>query len=144
MDNILLTEEQMRELESVGFDISDAKVYKRVETVDDICREVSFSSYSITDILKKLPRLIQPFLNNDVCIANGSNEDNWLLRICPFIDESWTVSYDRNEYISDYKYHRDDCLYSVIGDTLLDALFNMLKLLKEEETRNDKVKYFNC
>ena len=136
MDNILLTEEQMRELESVGFDISDAKVYKRVETVDDICREVSFSSYSITDILKKLPRLIQPFLNNDVCTANGNNEDNWLLRICPFIDESWTVSYD--------KYHRDDCFYSVIGDTLLEALFNMLKLLKEEETRNDKVKYFNC
>ena len=66
------------------------------------------------------------------------------MRICPFIDESWTVSYDRNDYISDNKYHRDDCLYSVIGDTLLEALFNMLKLLKEEETRNDKVKYFNC
>lgn len=144
MDNILLTEEQMRELESVGFDISDAKVYKRVETVDDICREVSFSSYSITDILKKLPHLIQPFLNNDVCIANGNNEDNWVLRICPFIDESWTVSYDRNDYISDYKYHRDDCFHSVIGDTLLEALFNMLIWLKEEETRNDKVKYFNC
>ena len=134
----------MRELESVGFDISDAKVYKRVETVDDICREVSFSSYSITDILKKLPRLIQPFLNNDVCIANGNNEDNWALRICPFIDESWTVGYDRNDYISDYKYHRDDCFHSVIGDTLLEALFNMLIWLKEGETRNDKVKYFNC
>ena len=132
----------MRELEGVGFDISDAKVYKRIETADDICREVSFNSYSITDILRKLPRTIQPFLNVKVCIANGNNEDNWVLRICPFIDESWTVSYDRNDYISDYKYHRDDCFHSVIGDTLLEALFNMLKWLKEEETRDDRVKYF--
>ena len=143
MDEILLTEEQMRELESVGFDISDAKVYKRIETADDICREVSFNSYSITDILRKLPRTIQPFLNVKVCIANGNNADSWRLRICPFTDKYWSVSYIMDDYNPCHKdCHRDDYFHSTIGITLLEALFNMLKWLKEEETRDDRVKYF--
>lgn len=150
MEEILLTKEQMNELESVGLDVSDAKLYTKLETIDGICRDVSLYSYSVTDILRKLPRFIQPFLNYDVCIANGNNEDKWKLRIYPFTTEYWIVSYVRNEYVPkdngycDDEYHRDDTFHSEIGKTLLEALFKMLKWLKEEETKKDKVKYLNC
>lgn len=151
MDSIVLTKEQMCELESLGFDISDANLYHFNEGFNSgISRDNSFRAYTITDLLKKLPRYIQPFLEYEVCIANGNNEDKWKLVMFPFTENYWIVKYVMNDYVPkdngycDEEYHRDDTFHSEIGKTLLEAVFKMLKWLKEEETKKDKVKYLNC
>lgn len=149
MNSIVLTKAQMDELESLGFDISDANLYHFNEGFNDsISREVSFRTYTITDLIKKLPRYIQPFLDYEVCIANGNNEDKWKLRIEPTIKDKWWVRYVMNEYVPkdngycEEEYHHDDTFNSEFGDTLLVAVFKMLKWLKNEETKKKK-KYLN-
>lgn len=170
MDSMVLTKEQMCELESLGFDISDASMYYWLSIPTELsCKDESITfvrnrvgkwclngkencmpTYTLSDLLKKLPRYIQPFLEYETCIANGNNEDKWKLVMFPFTEHYWIVKYVMNDYVPkdngycDEEYHRDDTFHSEIGKTLLEAVFKMLKWLKEEETKRDKVKYLNC
>lgn len=168
MKDFVLTIEQMNELEGMGFDITDASAYYWLSlptalsykdenvtfihnSVGKWClngKENCTPAYTLSDLMKKLPRYIQPFLEHEVCIVNGNNEYKWKLRIEPTIKDKWWVRYVMNEYVPkdngycEEEYHNDNTFHSELGETLLVAVFKMLKWLKNEEIKKGK-KYLN-
>lgn len=105
-------------------------------------------AYTLTDLMKKLPRYIQPFLYDEASIVHGINEDKWYLRIEPALNDKWRVRYVMNEYVPkdngycEEDFHRDATFHSELGNTLLGAAFRMLKWLENEENKRGK-KYLN-
>ena len=168
MKDFVLTIEQMNELEDIGFDITDASAYYWLSiptalsykdenitfihnNVGKWClngKENCTPTYTLSDLMKKLPRYIQPFLEHEVCIVNGNNEYKWKLRIEPTIKDKWWVRYVMNEYVPkdngycEEEYHNDNTFHCELGETLLVAVFKMLKWLKNEEIKKGK-KYLN-
>ena len=158
--SIVLTRAQMKELTDMGIDTSDASMlwishpnpnpnfapYNPIVTYLDIVGQYGGSieeeevipTYTADDIMRKLPRFIQPFLHYDVCIANGNAEDKWMLDVKPFVGEYWSVKYVRKDFVPsgngycDDDYHRDDVFFSEIDKSLVQCLFKVLKKCKEK------------
>lgn len=112
----VLSIEQMKHLQELGLDTSDASMCvewresdeskKVVTSLDaDTYYDYYHESYTLRDILDKLPHYLNPFPSKQILFA-------WMI-------ERDTISYRNVEDI-------DDCLKHFTDDLLIDAAYEML------------------